>query len=171
LTIIEKFDADIILGADFMSRMKVTQDFENKTINFKDNSEPQWQKKQINLANKSFIPDNHHIKVNCKIETPNNIILIPGSLGTTKRNKIEESVDLEETLTKVLKGNRIFLVITNNNPYCVFVKPSQCIGEVNDTSKVELIPVGEAKIFKYGVEDVTGPIPQITEEKKNYLLE
>ena len=35
LTIIEKFDADIILGADFMSAMKVTQDFETKTIDFK----------------------------------------------------------------------------------------------------------------------------------------
>jgi hypothetical protein len=51
------------------------------------------------------------------------------------------------------------------------VKQSQCIGEVIDTSKVELIPISEAKIFKYGVEDVTGPIPQITEEKKKYLLD
>ena len=40
LTIIEKFDADIILGADFMSAMKVTQDFETKTIDFKNKQSP-----------------------------------------------------------------------------------------------------------------------------------
>ncbi len=74
----DKFDADIILGADFMSHMKVTQDFENKTINFKENSEPQWLKKQIKVVNKSFMPDIHHIKVKCKIETPDNMILRPG---------------------------------------------------------------------------------------------
>ena len=50
LTIIEKFDADLILGADFMSSMKVTQDFENKTIDFKDNSDPKWKTKQINVV-------------------------------------------------------------------------------------------------------------------------
>lgn len=171
LTIIEKFDADLILGADFMSSMKVTQDFENKTIDFKDNSDPKWKTKQINVVYKTFIPDNHHIKVKCKVETPNNVILKPGSLVITKRNTIEDGVYLEETLTKVLRRNRIFVVITNNNPYSVFVKPSQCIGEVIDTSKVELIPVNEAKIFKYGVEEATGPIPLISDEKKKFLLE
>jgi hypothetical protein len=46
LTIIYKFDVDLILGANFMSHMKNTQDFENKTNDFKDNLETQWQSKQ-----------------------------------------------------------------------------------------------------------------------------
>ena len=171
LTIIEKFDADIILGADFMSTMKVTQDFETKTIDFKSKDDTQqWDKKNVNVVYKTFVPDNHHIKVKCTIETPNNIILKPGSLVITRRNKIEEGVFMEETLTKVLRRNRIFVVITNNNPYPVFVKPSQCIGSVMDTSKINLIPVEEAKIFQFQNSDITGPIPVITEEKKNYLL-
>ena len=171
VTIVEKFDAELIIGADFMAAHRLCQDFENKTIKFKDNEEFKWKNKQINVIHKTFIPDNHHTKVKCTISTPNNVILKPGSLVITKRNTIESGVYLEETLTKVLRQNKIFVVITNNNPYPIFVKNSQCVGEVIDTSKIKLIPVEEAKIFKYGSNETTGPIPTISDQKRKYLLE
>ena len=40
-----------------------------------------------------------------------------------------------------------------------------------DTSTVELLPVKEAKIFKFGSEESTGPILEISDEKCAYLLE
>jgi hypothetical protein len=56
----------------------------------------------------------------------------------TKRNTIEEGVYLEETLTKVLRQNKNFVVIMNNKPYPLSLKKSKCIGAVIDTSKVKL---------------------------------
>jgi hypothetical protein len=43
----------------------------------------------------------------------NKSTLKPDSLVVTKRHTVEEGVHLEETLTKVLRSNKIFLVITN----------------------------------------------------------
>jgi hypothetical protein len=74
-------------------------------------------------------------------------------------------------IEKVLRQNKNFVVLSNNKPYLVFVKQTKCIGEVIDMSKVKLIPVNEAKFFKYGIEESTGPVPAISEEKRNYLLE
>jgi hypothetical protein len=105
-----------------MAAHRLCQDFENKTIEFKDNEEYKWKNKQINVIHKTFIQDNHHTKLKCTISTPNSALLKPGSLVITKRNTIEYGVYLGETLTKVLRQNKIFVVITNNNPYPVFIK-------------------------------------------------
>jgi hypothetical protein len=57
---------------------------------------------------KIFAPDNHHVKVRCKIAVTKNITLKPGSLVITKRHTVEEGVHLEKTLTKMLRRNIFF---------------------------------------------------------------
>ena len=69
----------------------------------------------------------------------------------------------------MLRRNRIFVVITNTNPYSVFLKPSQKIGEVMDTSEVQIIPVSEARISSFGNDNMTGAIPAVTSEKLAFL--
>ena len=55
VTIVEKFDAELIIGADFMAAHRLCQDFENKTIEFKDNEEFKWKNKKISVIHKTFI--------------------------------------------------------------------------------------------------------------------
>jgi penicillin-binding protein-related factor A (putative recombinase) len=47
----------------------------------------------------------------------------------------------------------MFVFTTNSNPYQVFVKPSQYLEEVIDTSTVDHFLVYEVKIFKFGIKN------------------
>jgi hypothetical protein len=85
----------------------------------------------------------------------------------TKRNLAR--VILEEVLTKVLNRNRIFVVITNNNPYQVCLKPSMVLGETKDI-EAKLLPVNEAKISSFNM-NATGVISECSAEKRQYLID
>ena len=167
--VIQNLENDVIIGADFMNENKLSINMETNEIIF--NNGTPWMKKSLNSVYKTFVPENHHVKVKCSVKTPDNVSLKPGSLVITKRSEISPGVYIEESLTKVLRRNRIFVVITNTNPYPVFLKPSQEIGEVIDTSEVQIIPVSEARIASFGNDEMTGAIPEATNEKLTFLKE
>ena len=169
LLVIQNLDNDVIIGADFMNSNKLSINMETNEIIF--NEGTPWMKKLINPVYKTFLPENFHVKVKCSVKTPDNVSLKPGSLVITKRSEICDGVYIEESLTKVLRRNRIFVVVTNTNPYSVFLKPSENIGEVIDTSEVLIVPVSEAKIASFGLENATGPIHCATPDKISFLNE
>ena len=165
--VIRDLDNACIIGADFMKKHNVCLDMKSKRIVFADNIDDLWTRKTLTPVNRTFIPENHHVKIQCTIQTPDNVILHPGSLVITKHNEAMDGVYLEESITKVLRQNRIYIVVTNTNPYPVFLKTSQTIGEIFDTSSIKVLPVHEATIASFG--HTTGPIAQPDEEKLQFL--
>ncbi len=170
LLIIEKLENDLILGADFMTANNLSINMESNDIIFNEDAPNMWSRKTFNPVYKTFIPDNHHAKIQCQINTANNVTLKPGSLLIIQKAEIADGVFLEESITKVLRRNRIYAVVTNVNPFPVFLKSTQTIGEVLDTSNLLVIPVEEAKIASF-CGGATGPIPLISAEKYSYLTE
>jgi hypothetical protein len=162
--VVDNLDNEVIIGADFMKPHKVLLDMANSKVIFPDSCET----RQINAVYKSMIPENHHVKIQCQISAAQNIQLKPGSLTVTKRREILPGVFLEEVLTKVLNRNRIFVVITNNNPYQVCIKPSQILGETVDI-EAKILPVDEAKISAFNTNVTTGQTSTCTPEKEEYL--
>ena len=162
--VVDNLDNEVIIGADFMKPHKVLLDMANSKVIFPDSCET----RQINAVYKSMIPENHHVKIQCQISAAQNIQLKPGSLTVTKRREILPGVFLEEVLTKVLNRNRIFVVITNNNPYQVCIKPSQILGETVDI-EAKIVPVDEAKISAFNTNVTTGRTSTCTPEKEEYL--
>ena len=185
--VINNLGNEIIIGADFMNTTKLILDMGKNELIFPErnakNPEAEHNKRQkiqtrgqesvnttrsIHSVYKTMIPENHHIKVQCQISAAENIQIRPGSLTITKRKEILPGVILEEVLTKVLNRNRLFVVITNNNPYQVCIKPSLPIGETTDIHD-KILPVKEAHISSFN-DKSTGEIPTCTQEKKDYLL-
>ena len=82
-----------------------------------------------------------------------------------------EGVYLEEVITKVMRKNVIMVVVTNTNPYPVFIKPTHSVGTITDTSAMEILPVSEAKIATFGTPAQTGPIIPPGKENLEYLKE
>jgi hypothetical protein len=89
----------------------------------------------------------------------------PGSLTIREQKEILPGVILQEVLTKVLNRNRIFVVLTNNNPYQVCLKTSMVLGETKDI-EAKLLPVDEAKISSFNI-NATGVISKCSAEKDN----
>ena len=167
--IINNLSNKVILGADFMKANNLTLNMTTREIVFADNVGKPWTKKAIHPACKTFIAENTHAKFRCTIDVPKNISLQPGSLVITKRSEIKPGVFVEESITKVLRNNRIFIVATNTNPYPIFLKPSDEAGEVTDTPTLQIIPVDEAHISAFGNENMTGAIPAATSEKLAFI--
>ena len=82
-----------------------------------------------------------------------------------------DGVFMEEAITKVMRNNKIFVVVTNTNPYPVCLKPSQSVGQVTDTSQIQIIPVHEARIASFGDAAQTGPVAVADLDKLQYLKE
>jgi hypothetical protein len=80
-----------------------------------------------------------------------------------------EGVILEETLSKVMRSNIIFVVITNPFPICL--KPTHSVGEITDMSDIKVIPVDKARISSFENTAQTGPVAAATPEKMQYLKE
>ena len=182
LLVIKNLDNEILIGTDFMKKMGIILDMKNSKVVFPDRIAAnlkaeenrkrhfnQQSMRQINSVYKTMIPENHHVKVQCTISAANNVQIKPGSLTMTNRKEICPGVILEEVLTKVLNRNRIFVVITNNNPYQVCIKPSMVLGETKDI-EAKILPVNEAKISSFNV-PTTGVIPNCSSEKRKYLLD
>ena len=192
LLVINNLDSEVIIGADFMKKNNVILDINANSVIFQ--SQPTYVHKNINLVGpmcnnvktnlydnmqqieinavyKTHVPDNYHVKMKCTLKVPNSVVIRPGSLVLTQKTEIEHGVYIEPSLTKVLRRNRIFVVVTNTNPYAIFVKPSQTLGEVLDTSGLPVLPVDEAKIFAISDSGTTGPIPAVTDAKRDYLLQ
>ena len=169
--VIRNLENACIIGADFMKTNNLCLDMKSKRIVFGDDVDNLWTRKAITPVNKTFLPENHHVKMQCTINTPGGALLTPGSLVITKGHQPMDGVYIEESLTKVLRRNRIYIIVTNTNPYPVFLKPSQTIGEVFDTSTLQVVPVQEAHIASCATGNATGPIPAPTKEKYDYLLE
>ena len=167
-SIIEDCDNQAILGSDFMQKNKILLDMETSEIIHKHESHAKA-KITINSIYKNFIPENHHTKIKCSLTTEDGSFLHPGSNVLTTRTELMPGVFLEESLTKVLRKNVIFVVITNTNPYLVCVKPSMLLGHVSDTNFKMFIPVDEAKIASFGNTNNSGPIPPLSQEKAEYL--
>ncbi len=179
---IQNLDNEILIETDFMKTMGIILDMKNSRVvlldriaeNMKAEEERkikniQQVKRQINLVYKTMIPKNHHIKAQCTISAANNVNIRPGSLTKTEQKEILPGVILEEVLTKVLNRNRIFVVITNNNPYQVCLKPSMVLCETKDI-EAKLLPVNEAKISSFNM-NATGVIPECSAEKRQYLVD
>lgn len=162
--VIDKLDNEMLIGADFMKANGVILDMQNSHIIFRD----EIIKRQINSVYKTMIPENHHVKIQCQISAADNLQLKPGSLTIVQKRQISPGVILEEILTKVMNRNRIFVVITNNNPYQVCIKPSILLGETSDL-EAQILPVSEAKISSFNSKPVT--LPTISPEKEKYLRE
>ena len=171
MLIIDQLAEECILGADFMSKNPMTIDMGAKTSSFNSDHLKSLTSKTISPCNRTFLQENHHAKFRCQISCQDNTTLCPGSLVITKRTEIMEGVFLEEAITKVMRRNVIFVIATNTNPYPVFLKPIQTIGEVTDTSAIQVIPVDEAKICSFGNPAKTGQIPPASPEKLAYLKE
>jgi hypothetical protein len=163
-----------------MKTMGITLDMKNSKVVFPDRiaenmiaeeerkiKNIQQIKRQINSVYKTMILENHHIKVHCNISAANNVSNRPGSLTITEQKEILPGVILEEVVTKVLNRNIIFVVITNNNPYQVCLKPSMVLGETKDI-KEKFLPVNEAKISSFNM-NATVVIPECSAEKRQYL--
>ncbi len=116
-----------------------------------------------------MFPENHHIKVQCTISAANNVNIRPLSLTITEQKEVLPGVILEEVLTEVLNRNKIFVVITNNNPYQVCLKPSMILGETKDI-KAKLLPVNEAKISSFNM-NAAGVIPECSPDQRQYLVD
>lgn len=171
LLVINQLAEQCIIGSDFMSNNNMSINFGARKVFFNDDAVEAMESKTIFPINRTFIPENHHMKVKCKITCPDNIILCPGSLVITKKCKIMEGVFMEEAITKIMRNNIIFVVVTNTNPYPIFLKPDQVAGEVTDTSSIKVMPMHEAKIASFGTPDKTGPIDPPSEDKLKYLKE
>ena len=169
--VIAQLAEDCILGSDFLHANNISINFGACKIFFNDDHVEALSSKTITAVHRTFVPENHHLKLKCIVKCPDNVILCPGSLVITKRNEIMEGVFLEEVITKVMRKNMIFVVVTNTNPYSVFIKPTQTVGEVTDTSSIQVIPVEEARIASFGTPATTGPISQPGQEKLKYLKE
>ena len=167
--IIDNLSNKVIVGADFMKANNLSLNMTTRQIVFADNVDKTWTKRTIHPACKTFIAENTHAKFRCTIEVPTNINLTPGSLVITKRSEIKPGVFVEESITKVLRNNRIFIVATNSNPYPIFLKTTDDAGEVSDTPPLQIIPIDEAHISAFGTEELTGAIPKATSEKLAYL--
>lgn len=169
--VIPQLAEECILGSDFMHHNDLSINFGDCKIFFNDDHLEALSSKQIKAVHKTFVPENYHVKFKCTIACPDNVILCPGSLVITKRHELMEGVYLEEVITKVMRKNMIFVVATNTNPYPVFIKPSQTVGEITDTSKMQVIPIQEAKIATFGNPIQTGTITTPSREKAIYLKE
>ena len=169
IQIIDKLAEPCIIGAYFMTKQKISINFGTQQVYFNDEMLESLSTKVIKPVHRTFIPENHHVKFRCNISCPDNVILTPGSLVITKRNEIVEGVFMEEAITKVMRNNMIFVVVTNMNPYSVFLKPTQSVGEVTDTSTIKVLPVSEAQVSSFGISDKTGKILPPTSEKLQYL--
>ena len=139
-SIVEDFDNQAILGSDFMKKNKILLDMENSKVILKDETHEKA-KLTIYSISRNCIPENHHTKIKCTITTEDGSFLHPGSNVLTSRFELMSGVFLEESLTKVLRKNVIFVVITNTNPYQVCVKPTMLLGHVSDTASKMFIPV------------------------------
>ena len=192
LLVINHLDSEVIIGADFMRKNNVLIDMDCNNVIFKpvcqnrnvnnvgslcnnanviNDLYDNMLRTQINAVYKTHVPDNYHVKMKCTLKVPHNVVIRPGSLVLTQKSEIEDGVFIEPSLTKVLRRNRIFVVVTNTNPYAIFVKPSQTLGEVLDTSGLPVLPVDEAKIFSMSDSGTTGPVTAPTDVKRQYLLE
>ena len=169
--VIAQLAEDCILGSDFMHTNNISINFGACKIFFNDAHLEALSSKSITAIHRTFVPENHHVKFKCTITCPDNIILCPGSLVITNRNEIMEGVYLEEVITKVMRKNVIMVVVTNTNPYPVFIKPTHSVGTITDTSAMEILPVSEAKIATFGTPAQTGPITPPGKEKLEYLKE
>ena len=167
--VIDSLAEECIIGSDFMLANKMSINFGTQSVFFNSDQLEALNSKQLKPVNRTFVAENHHVKFRCNIDCPT--ILNPGSLVITKRSEIMEGVFLEETLTKVMRHNRIFVVVTNTNPFPVCLKPTQTVGEITDTSNIEVIPVDEARISSFGNPAQTGPIAAATPEKTQFLRE
>jgi hypothetical protein len=99
-----------------------------------------------------FVQENHHVKLKCNISCPDNVILCPGSMVITKWTQIMEGVYLEGAIIKVMRNNRIFVVVTNTNPYPICLKQTQSVEEVIDTVMMKILPIHEASISPLGIQ-------------------
>ena len=171
LLVINKLAEQCIIGSDFMSTNNMSINFGKRKVFFNDDAVESLETKSIFPVHRTFIPENHHVKFRCTITCADNIILCPGSLVITKKKEIMEGVFMEEAITKVMRQNKIFVVVTNTNPYPIFLKPNQEVGEVSDTSAIKVMPVHEAKIASFGNPEQTGQIETPTAEKLQYLKE
>ena len=169
--VIPQLAEECILGSDFMHNNNISINFGACKIFFNDEHLEALSSKKITAVHRTFVPENHHIKFKCTISCPDNVILCPGSLVITNKHEIMDGVYLEEVITKVMRKNMIFVVVTNTNPYPVFIKPTQTVGKITDTSAIEVIPVNEAKIATFGTPTQTGPIIPPSQEKLQYLKE
>ena len=169
-SIIKDLDNQAILGSDFMQKNKILLDMESGIVSHKNES---YGKTNIKIypTSKTFIPENHHTKIKCLLTTEDSSFLHPGSTVLTTRSELMPGVILEESLTKVLRHNVIFVVITNTNPYQVCVKPTMLLGHVSDTASKMFIPVEEAKIASLNNTNNSGPIPTLSQEKAKYLTQ
>ena len=136
--VIAQLAEDCILGSDFMHTNNISINFGACKIFFNDAHLEALSSKSITAIHRTFVPENHHVKFKCTITCPDNIILCPGSLVITNRNEIMEGVYLEEVITKVMRKNVIMVVVTNTNPYPVFIKPTHSVGTITDTSAMEI---------------------------------
>ena len=169
--IINLLSEECILGSDFMSTNDISINFGTRQVFFNSDQLESLSSKMITPAIRTFVPENHHVKLRCNISCPENVILCPGSMVITKRTQIMEGVYLEEAITKVMRNNKIFVVVTNTNPYPVCLKPTQSVGEVTDTSTIKILPINEARISSFGNPAQTGPVKPATPEKTSYLKE
>ena len=169
--IIDQLAEPCIIGSDFMTNNNISINFGARKIYFNDDMLESLSTKIITPVHRTFVPENHHVKFKCNISCPENVMLTPGSLVITKRGEIMEGIFMEEAITKVMRNNRIFVVVTNMNPYPVFLKPTQSVGEVTDTSTIKVLPVDEARISSFGISEQTGHILPPTQEKLQYLKE
>ncbi len=180
--VVQNLDNNIIIGTDFKKTMGITLDMKNSKVVFPDriaenmraekertNKNIQQTKRQINLVYKMMIPENHHIKVQRTLSAANNVNIRPGSLTIRERKEILPGVILEEVLTKVFNRNRIFVLLTNNNPYQVCLKTFMVLGETKDI-EAKLLPVNEAKISSFNI-NATGVISECSAEKRQYWID
>ena len=167
--VIDLLAEECIIGSDFMLSNNMSINFGARCVFFNSDQLESLSLKRISPVHRTFIPENHHVKVRCNIDCPT--ILNPGSLVITKRSEIMEGVILEETLSEVMRSNRIFVVITNTNPFPICLKPTHSVGEITNTSGIKVIPVDEARISSFGNPAQTGPVAAATPEKMQYLKE
>jgi hypothetical protein len=88
LLVINQLAEQCIIGSDFISNNNMSINFGTWKVFFNDEAVEAMELKTIFPIHRTFIPENHHMKVKCTITCPDNIILCPGSLVITKKSEI-----------------------------------------------------------------------------------